>query len=202
MSKAITFYFDFSSPYGYIAAEVIERFARANGANVAWRPFLLGPVFKETGARPLVEQPLKGPYSGRDIARSAVFYNVPFKMPTRFPMNGLLAARAFYWLAAHDAARAVPFAQAVYRAYFQRDQDITAPEVIGKIAANLGADVAALGAGAQDQAIKDRLRQTCDEAIARGVFGSPFFFIDDEPFWGVDRLPMMEKWLTTGGWKY
>lgn len=202
MSHSIDFYFDFSSPYSYIAAEVIEDFAAGVKAKVNWRPFLLGAAFKETGGKPLIEIPIKGAYHLKDFARSAAYYKVPFKLPSKFPANGLAAARAFYWIESQSVEKAQSFAHAVYRAYFAQDQDITDTDVIAAIGQQQGFTPEAVVVGSQDQMIKDKLRTVTETAIARGVFGAPFFFIGDEPFWGVDRLPMMEMWLATNGWRY
>jgi 2-hydroxychromene-2-carboxylate isomerase len=195
----LDFYFDFSSPYGYLASELIDDLAARHGRRVAWHPILLGAVFRQTGSAPLTEIPLKGDYSKRDFARSARFLGIPFRMPTRFPLATQNAARAFLWLQDRDPARARDLAHALYRACFAEDVDISDTARLLVIADSLGLDKAALAAAVADPAIKDRLRAANDAAIARGVFGSPFVFVDGEPFWGVDRLPQIEKWLEAGG---
>jgi len=199
MDAPLDFYFDFSSPYGYLASELIDDLAARHGRRVAWHPILLGAVFRQTGSAPLTEIPLKGDYSKRDFARSARFLGIPFRMPTRFPLATQNAARAFLWLQDRDPARARDLAHALYRACFAEDIDISDTARLLVIADSLGLDKAALAAAVADPAIKDRLRAANDAAIARGVFGSPFVFVDGEPFWGVDRLPQIEKWLETGG---
>ena len=201
MPAPIDFYFDFSSPYGYVASHRIDAIAAKHGRAATWRPFLLGAVFKVAGTGPLTNYPLKGDYSVRDFQRSARLYGVPFTMPTKFPVNGLLASRIYYWLEQSAPERAKPFAQAAYAAYFSGDRDITAAAVIGDVAAQVGIDPAAALAASEKPEIKNRLRQATDEAIqVRGVFGSPFVIVDGEPFWGSDRLDMVERWLATGGW--
>ena len=199
MDAPLDFYFDFSSPYGYLASELIDDLAARHGRRVAWHPILLGAVFRQTGSAPLTEIPLKGDYSKRDFARSARFLGIPFRMPTRFPLATQNAARAFLWLQDRDPARARDLAHALYRACFAEDIDISDTARLLAIAGSLGLDKAALAAAVADPAIKDRLRAANDAAIARGVFGSPFVFVDGEPFWGVDRLPQIDKWLETGG---
>jgi len=199
MDAPLDFYFDFSSPYGYLASELIDDLAGRHGRRVAWHPILLGAVFRQTGSAPLTEIPLKGDYSKRDFARSARFLGIPFRMPTRFPLATQNAARAFLWLQDRDPARARDLAHALYRACFAEDIDISDTARLLVIADSLGLDKAALAAAVADPAIKDRLRAANDAAIARGVFGSPFVFVDGEPFWGVDRLPQIDKWLETGG---
>jgi len=196
----IDFYFDFSSPYGYLAATQIDGLAQRHGRAVTWRPFLLGAAFKETGQRPLVEQPLRGPYFLRDFGRSARFLGVPFRLPEPFPFASLAACRAYYWLADRDPATARGLAQALYRAAFAEGRPITAVDDVVAVAAPLGIAGDALRQAVEDPAVKARLRQETEQAIARGVFGSPFIIVDGEPFWGSDRLPQVERWLATGGW--
>lgn len=199
MPAAIDFYFDFSSPYGYLASRRIEALATAHGRDVQWRPILLGVAFKATGGAPLPQIPLKGPYSMRDFLRSARFYGIAYKQPENFPISTIAAARAFYWLQAKDPARAVALAKALYNAYFTEGFDISKPENVVQIAKSLGVNGEQLTAGINDPAIKERTKQEVDAAVAKGVFGSPYMVVDGEPFWGVDRFDQIEKWLATGG---
>ncbi|MFQ5973204.1 MAG: 2-hydroxychromene-2-carboxylate isomerase [Alphaproteobacteria bacterium] len=196
----IDFYFDFSSPYGYLGAQRIEALARKHGREVAWRPFLLGVVFKDTGAQPLVDYPIKGEYALRDFKRSARLYGIEFVMPETFPVSALAGSRAFYWLGDRDPGKAKALARALFAAVFQRGHDIGAPERVVEVAADLGVDPEELRAALTDPAVKQRLRDEVGAAIERGVFGSPFFFVDGEPFWGADRLDHVDRWLETGGW--
>lgn len=199
MSDPIEFYFDFSSPYSYIAAEVIDGLAEKYGRKVKWRPMLLGVVFQKTGQPLLVNVPLKGEYSMRDFARSARYHGVPFTFPAKFPLSTVSAARAYYWLHGQDCAKARQFARAAFRAYWVDGRDISDPAVLQDIAAGLGIDGAALAAGIATPEIKERLKAETDTAIAKGMCGAPYFVVDNEPFWGADRLPQIEKWLQTGG---
>ena len=195
----IDFYFDFSSPYGYLGAEKIDDIAARHGRVVEWHPILLGVVFRATGGAPLTEIPIKGDYSKHDFARSARFLGVPFKFPSRFPLATHNAARAFLWLTDRDKTLAKNFARAVYRAYFAEDTDIANTDNLLGIADSMGVDRPSLQQAMADPAVKERLRAENDAALARGVFGSPFFFVDGEPFWGSDRLPQIDRWLETGG---
>jgi 2-hydroxychromene-2-carboxylate isomerase len=197
LQQPIDFYFDFSSPYGYLAAELIESVAAKHLRQVAWHPVLLGVVFKATGGRPLTEIPVKGEYSKHDFARSARYYGVPYRMPDRFPLATQNAARGFLWLHDRDAAVAKRFAQAIFRAYFVENRDVSDLQTLLGIAETLGV-AEGLEQAVADPVLKDRLRANNAAAQARGVFGSPFFFVDGEPFWGVDRLPQIERWLTSG----
>ncbi len=199
MAAAIDFYFDFTSPYGYLASERIDALAAKHQREVDWRPILLGFIFKQTGQVAPMDVPLKGPYSLHDMKRSARFHQVALNFPTAFPKMTLIAARGFYWLKDQYPALARNFAHQVYRAYFVDNRDVGNAGVIMEIAAASGVDQAALAAALQTEAVKDRFKTENDRAIARGVFGSPYFIVDDEPFWGADRLAHMEHWLKTGG---
>ena len=200
MSDPIDFWFDFSSPYGYLLSERIDEVAARFGRKVRWHPILLGIVFKATGSAPLtLQNPAKAAYSLLDFARSARFMGVPYRHPTRFPLATQNAARAYYWLHGEDCALARRFAHATFRALYVDDRDIAAPDVVLEIAANLGVDRSRLETALQRQEIKDRLKDEVDNALAIGVFGSPHVMIDGEPFFGADRLPQIEKWLETGG---
>jgi 2-hydroxychromene-2-carboxylate isomerase len=121
-------------------------------------------------------------------------------MPSKFPIPSQAPARIVLWQKQQDAARATAIVHALYRAFFVKDVDISAPEHAVAVAAECGVDAAAARAAIDDPAIKDALRAANDEAIARGVFGSPFIVVDGEPFWGTDRLDQVERWLATGGW--
>ncbi len=200
MAEPIDFYFDFSSPYGYLMSEKIDAVAARHGRKVRWHPVLLGVIFQATGGAPLTLQSApKAVYSRRDFARSARFLGVPYNPPSRFPLPTQNAARAFYWLHAQDCTLARQFAHAVYRAFFVDDEDISSPAVVLEIGAKIGVDRDQLAAALQAPEIKARLKDEVDKALAIGVFGSPHVIIDGEAFFGADRLPQIEKWLETGG---
>ncbi len=187
MKAALDFYFDFSSPYGYLAAQKIEALAARHGRTVTWRPILLGVAFKATGASPLPQIPLKGDYSKRDFLRSARFHDVPFRLPEVFPVGTVSACRAFY---ATPEEKRIPLAKALLHAYFVDNVNIGEPDNVLKVAASVGCkpDI-------NDQAVKDRTRAEVDAALAKGVFGSPYVIVDGEPFWGMDRFDQLERWL-------
>jgi 2-hydroxychromene-2-carboxylate isomerase len=200
MPAPIEFYFDFSSPYGYLASTKIDKLAETHGRAVGWHPILLGVIFKETGSAPLTTIPLKGDYSRRDFARTAGFLGVKFTFPSAFPIATQQAARAFYWVQQQNPGAAKALAKRLFEAYFVEDRNISGAETVADIAGSLGHDRAAVLAAVNDPAIKDRLRQECEAALKKGVFGSPFIIVDGEPFWGSDRLDQIDKWLETGGW--
>ncbi len=200
MTKQVDFYFDFSSPYGYLAAQTVDDLAERHGADLRWRPILLGAVFKKTGAAPLVDLPLKGDYARRDMARCARRLGVTFTFPETFPFSSVAASRAFYWLHERDPAQARALAKALYHAVFGEGRSIEAPEEVAAVAGELGLDPSSVKAALEDPEVKARLRQEVEAAVAAGVFGSPFFIVDGEPFWGHDRMDEVERWLRTGGW--
>ena len=200
MAAPIEFWFDFSSPYGYLAAQKIDALAARHGRAVDWRPMLLGVAFKQSGQAPLTQIPLKGDYSRRDFARSARFHGVAdFRMPEKFPIPSQAPARIVLWTKARNPAQAADVAKALYRAYFAEGLDVSDPDVAADVAARAGVDRAAARAAVDDPAVKEMLKREVDGGIARGVFGSPFVFVDGEPFWGLDRFDQVERWLSTGG---
>ena len=188
MKAPIDFYFDFSSPYGYLASHKIEALAAKYGRGMTWRPILLGAAFKATGGAPLPTIPLKGDYAKRDFLRSARFHGVPFRHPEPFPVPTVAACRAFYSL--KDETDQIKLAKALYRAYFAENVNIGEADNVLKVAASVGCkpDI-------NDQAVKDKTRAEVDAALAKGVFGSPYIIVDAEPFWGVDRFDQIERWL-------
>jgi 2-hydroxychromene-2-carboxylate isomerase len=199
MSDPIDFYFDLSSPYGYLASTRIEELAARYGRTVRWRPMLLGVVFKMNGCAPLTEVPLKGQYSVHDFYRTARLHGIPYKHPEKFPLSVQLASRAMLWLEeTHGERKAIEFAQVVYRAYFVEGEDITDPDILAALAEGLGVDGDVMIEEANTPAIKDRFRAEVAAAMERGVFGSPFVIVDGEPFWGFDRFYQIEALLKNG----
>lgn len=198
--KTLDFYFDFSSPYGYFAAMRVDELAEQAGRRAVWKPILLGVVFKETDMPPQVDIPIKGDYCKHDWERMGRMMDIPYKFPSRFPLATQAAARAFYWLDDRDPDQARLFAKTVYHAYFAEDVDISASATVIDIAATLHVDRDALAGALQDPAVKERLRLETTDALGRGVFGAPFFFVDDEPFWGSDRMWMVKRWMKGQTW--
>lgn len=200
MKTPVDFYFDFSSPYGYLAAERIEALAAKHQRGVNWRPVLLGAIFKVTGTQPLTFVPLKGEYTRRDLPRTARFHGIEFRMPSKFPIATQAAARLVVWQRGIDhATRCSSLTKALYRAYFLADRDIGDPDIAADVAAETGLERNAARAAIDDVSIKDALKRDVDAAIAAGVFGSPFVIVDGEPFWGLDRFEQIERWLASSG---
>lgn len=202
MTNPIHFYFDFSSPYGYLAAEQIESLGKRANHEVVWHPILLGVIFKATGGQPLTLAPMKGDYSLNDFKRSAAFYGLTYNPPTTFPIATQNPCRAVLWAQKQDAQKAKQLALALYRGFFVQDRDIGKLDVIADIATTQGFDADALIAAIQTDEIKNELKTKVEAVVAQKIFGSPFFVVDGEQFWGADRLPMLEKWVTQGAWKY
>ncbi len=200
MSSSIDFYFDFYSPYGYLASLRIDEIAARHGCRVNWKPFMLGATFSITGHQPLTNTPMMSEYALLDMERSARLQAANFRMPDDFPKAALSCSRAFYYLLDEQPEEAVALAKAIYNAIFGEGRDGTNIDLIAELATNIGIDAKALVPALQNPVIKDRLKAETQKAIDRGVFGSPFIFVGEEPFWGNDRLEQLDRWLDTGGW--
>ena len=200
----VFFYFDFISPFGFMASLRIDALAAKYGREAEWRSMLTGiSVLKVMGLKPIPETPLKGPYAQRDAERYCRRHGIalsPPLGPARMQSRPLAAGRAFHWLRRHDPERAKPVAKRLLRAYWQEGVDIGTPETVTAIAASEGVNKAALAAGFDSGEPALLLRAAVDESLAVGVFGSPFFIVDDEPFFGLEKMELLEEWLATGGW--
>lgn len=198
----IQFYFDFSSPYSYIASEWIDAVAARHGRRVQWHAILLGVLFQAAELKPPVAYPLKRDYALRDFERSAHFAGLPYRQPGAFPIATQHAARVFWWLhetQGHDAA--VAWAHAGLRAYFTRSVALNDVVALKALAGESGLDAAAAEAAWGDERWKQRLKAENEAALAAGVFGAPYFIVDGEPFWGQDRQAQIERWLASGPFK-
>jgi 2-hydroxychromene-2-carboxylate isomerase len=193
MQRNIEFFWDAASPYTYLASTQIEPLAARAGVGLVWKPFLLGKVFEATGNRMPAAIPAKGKHLFQDVSRWGQLYGVPVSFPKVFPVNSVLALRA--GIAAGLQGRGAAFAKAVMRAYWGEGRDIGQPEVVAAAAVAAGLDGAALLAQAQEQPVKDQLRANTEEAVRRGAFGAPSFFVGEHLFWGNDRLVLLEQFL-------
>ena len=196
--NAIDFYFDFSSPYSYIASEWIEALAARHGRTVSWKAVLLGATFQAAGLKSPVDYPLKREYSMLDFERSARFAGVPLKIPEKFPIPTQNPARVFWWLHGRSDLTASHWARHCLRAYFARGVDLSDAVALKTLAAEFGVDPSEAEVVWNDPVWKVRLKEANAAAIALGVFGAPFFIIDGEPFWGNDRRAQIERWLEKG----
>lgn len=198
MSRPLEVWFEFASTYSYPACSRVARLATDQAVPVVWKPFLLGPIFGAQGweTSPFNLYEAKGRYMWRDMERLCAAEGLPFARPAVFPRNTVAAARiaclgeAEPWLPAYVAA--------VYRANFAEGRDIADPAVLEDILAGLGLDAPAILDAAEGADNRPRLRANTDEAMARGVFGAPTFFVGDEMFWGSDRLDQALAWARAG----
>jgi 2-hydroxychromene-2-carboxylate isomerase len=191
----LEFWFEFGSTYSYPAAMRIEKLASAAGVRLRWRPFLLGPIFVSKGGTdsPFNTDPVKGRYMWRDLTRICAREGIPLKLPPfRFVQNSLKAARVA--LAGENEAWMPDFTRAVYKANFAEQRDISDDATLVEILSRLDVDAAAVMAAANAPENKVRLKAQTEEAMAREVFGAPFFTIGEERFWGNDRLEEAIAW--------
>ena len=187
MKKQIDFYFDVVSPYSYVASTLIEDLAQRSNAELQWKPFLLGGVFKaveSVSAPGLV--PVKKPYLIKDLQRLSIHYDIPLRMPPDFPVRTVLAMRALSGFSPEKIPQA---AHILFNAYWSENLDIANPEVVATL---IGRE-AVENAGMKE--VKDTLFHTTQEAVTRGAFGAPTFFVDEEMFFGHDRLLLLESYL-------
>ncbi len=190
----LDFWFEFGSTYSYPAAMRIEQLATGCGVSVSWRAFLLGPIFNAQGWNdsPFNLYPAKGCYMWRDLERVCQSDGIPFRRPSQFPRNGLLAARVACW---YSGASWLPeFARAVYCANFEHDLDISDASVVGRCISAIGQNAVEVLAQAQSPESKAKLRAQSEEAVKLGIFGAPFFIVGREHFWGNDRLEQAISW--------
>ncbi|RZJ10987.1 MAG: 2-hydroxychromene-2-carboxylate isomerase, partial [Haliea sp.] len=177
MTKTVEFYFDVGSPAAYIAWTQLPRLCEGAGASIDYKPMLLGGVFQATGNHSPTTVPAKGKYMMDDLGRFAARYGVPFANNPHFPINTLMLMRVAVGLQMRDPQRFFPYVDAVYRAIWVDARNMNDPEVVGQVLQAAGLNPMHLVALAGDQAVKDRLKAITQEAVERGVFGAPTFFI-------------------------
>ena len=195
MPATLEVWYEFGSTYSHVTAQRVEALASRAGVPLAWRVFLLGPIFREQGWNdsPFNIYPVKGAYMWRDMARRCAKFGIPLVRPTRFPRNGLVAARAA--LVAEDEPWIARFVRGVYLANFAEDQDIADPARVRALLAAAGcADPDALLERASSAENKEHLRTRNHAAVAHGIFGAPSFVVNGELFWGDDRLEEALEW--------
>jgi 2-hydroxychromene-2-carboxylate isomerase len=186
--RCIEFWYEFASTYSYLAASRIEKVAEAVQLQVVWRPFLLGPIFKQQGwsDSPFNLFPAKGAYMWRDVERLAEGYQLPFRKPSAFPRNGLTAARVA--MLATDEGWCADWSRAVFHAGFALDRDIGSPAVLSGLLEALEQEPGPVLGRADSDENKARLRKQTERAMALGIFGAPSFLVGEELYWGNDRL--------------
>ena len=197
MSAKIQFWFEFASPYSYLAASRIEALAGKRDVEIEWCPFLLGVIFKKDlgyADSPFNRHPKKQAYLWRDVTRLCALRGLPpFAPPSPFPQNGLLAARVATALA--GSPNLPQFVKGIYQAHFHEGRGLADQSLIDDVLRGVGLDPATICADAKAPEVKQRLRERTEEADALGIFGAPFFKTEDgELFWGDDRLEMAIEW--------
>ena len=187
MTKTVEFYFDFGSPYSYLAHKALPAIAAARGAQVLWRPMLLGGVFKATGNHSPAEIPAKSRWMHQDMQRWAARYGAVFRFNPHFPINTLVLMRGAVGmqLRGADFHR---YRDAIFQAMWGEPRNLGDPAELAAALRQAGLDADAFAALANDAVVKELLKNHTEEAVARGVFGAPTFFVGDEMFWGQDRL--------------
>ena len=187
-SPEIEFWFEFGSNYSYLSVMRIEEEARLHGVRIAWKPFLLGPIFRALGTAnsPFVLQKEKGDYVWRDMVRQCAKYGLEWVQPSAFPRLGVVPLRIV--LVGTYEPWVGSFSKKVMELNFARDQDINDPDRMSQILTDLGLPASDILGLAQAEPTKLRLREQTDCARQRGIFGAPTFFVGSEMFWGNDRL--------------
>lgn len=184
----LEFWFDFASNYSYLSLLRLRRLSEDEGITIRWRPFLLGPIFKDAGwdNSPFVLQKNKGDYMWQDIARECEKYGLPWLRPSVFPRNSVLPARIA--LLGQDQPWMMEFCARVMLDNFAHDRDISSAANMAAILDDLGLDAAAILQAAQADENKQRLRARTELARTKAIFGAPTFFVGDAMYWGNDRL--------------
>lgn len=193
MSKSVDFWFDFGSPAAYLAWTQMPRLEQETGARVNYRPMLLGGVFQATGNRSPMEVPAKSRWLREDLERFARRYGVPFRLNPHFPINTLVLMRGAIGLQMRDPGRLRGYGDAVLRAIWVDGRNLNEPAEVAAVLQGAGMDPQALLALTQDPEVKERLKTVTQEAVSRGVFGAPTFFVGEQMFWGQDRLDFVKE---------
>ncbi len=188
MGKTVEFWFDFGSPASYLAWVQLPKIAAARGATIDWRPMLLGGVFQAAGNRSPVEVPAKGRWMMEDLPRWAARYGAPYTRNPHFPINTLTLMRGAVGLQMRRPQDFERYVKAMFEAMWEKERNMGDPVVAGAVLAGAGFDPAAFMALAGEPGVKDRLKAVTQEAVERGVFGAPTFFVDGKLFFGQDRL--------------
>ena len=195
MTKTVDFYFDFGSPAAYLAWTQLPRLCAQTGAQLVLKPMLLGGVFQATGNRAPISVPLKGRYLLADLTRFARRYDVPLRMNPNFPINTLNLMRIAVGLQQRQDLRFANYCAAMFRAIWVDAQNMNDPAVVAEVLAKSGFDAQEMLALSSDPAVKERLKAETEAAVQRGIFGAPTFFVDDQMFWGLDRLEFVREAL-------
>ncbi|MBV9891110.1 MAG: 2-hydroxychromene-2-carboxylate isomerase [Rhizobacter sp.] len=194
-ARTVEFFFDVGSPASYLAWTQLPRLAAETNAGVVWRPMLLGGVFKATGNASPVTIPAKGRWMMGDLQRWARRYGVTFSLNPHFPINTLTLMRGATAMQMRDPERFLAYVDVVYRAMFELPRDLGDVDVLVATLRQAGFDPGAFATLVADPEVKARLIATTEEAVARGVFGAPTFFVGEQMFFGQDRLEFVREAL-------
>jgi hypothetical protein len=194
----IDFYFDVSSPWTYLAFRNIQPLAKELNVAIQWRPVLVGGIFNTVNQRMYASredsQSPRNRYMLKDLQDCARQTGTKIVFPPKvFPVNSVKAMRGCIWLARSDAFKdcLLPFIEATFAAYFTQQEDVSQEDVLASLCRQTGIDADAFASGITQPAIKDALKTNTDEAIARGAFGVPTFFVGDDMYFGNDRLDLL-----------
>ena len=193
MSKSVEFFFDVGSPTVYLAATQLSKIARRHGATVLWRPFLLGGVFKATGNVSPATVPAKSRYMGDDLERFARRYEIPFLFNPFFPVNTLALMRGA--VAYQQQGRLDQYIEAIFTAMWVTGKNMNEPTIVAEVLDTIGIEAQEFLVAIAAQDVKHKLKSNTEEAVERGAFGAPTFFVGDEMFFGQDRLDFVEAAL-------
>lgn len=193
MSRQVEFFFDYGSPFSYLADTQLAPLAQRTGATVVYRPMLLGAVLKETGNASPMAVPAKGRYMGVELQRWAKRYDVPFAANRFFPINTMRLMRGA--VAAQQAGCFAEYHRTIYPAFWVESVNLGEQDVIRSVLGKAGLNADLILARIEEPGVKEQLRLDTDEAVRRGVFGAPTFFVGEEMFWGNDRLMFVEEAL-------
>ena len=194
MSQQVEFFFDYGSPFSYLADTQLAALAQRTGATIVYWPMLLGAVLKATGNASPMAVPAKGRYMGVELQRWAKHYGVPFVTNRFFPINTMRLMRGA--VAAQQADCFAEYHRAIYPAFWVDSTNLGEPEVIRSVLVKAGLNANLLLTRIEEPDVKEQLRLNTEEAVRRGVFGAPTFFVGEEMFWGNDRLTFVEEALT------
>ncbi len=195
MTKEVEFFFDVGSPASYLAATQLPALCESAGATLIYRPMLLGGVFQATGNASPMQVAAKGRYVFDDLLRHAKRYGVPLKMNPYFPINTLLLMRGAVALQLRQPDRFLAYVDAVFRAIWVDAQNMNDGSVVAGVVQRSGVDAASVMADVSDPDVKATLKATTEEAVARGVFGAPTFFVGTTMLFGQDRLQFVRELL-------
>ena len=195
MKKTVEFFFDVGSPAAYLAWTQLPALCSSCGGSVDYQPMLLGGVFQATGNQSPMSVPAKGSYMQRDLALHAQRYGVPFGHNPHFPINTLTLMRGATAVQLQQPERFADYVATVFCSIWVEQKNMNDPKIVADVLEAAGFDPAALLAQASDPQVKERLKQVTQDAVARGVFGAPTFFVEGQMFWGQDRLDFVKQAL-------